>query len=529
MISNIRLKDGYYQYASLFFILVLAVAVPTSRLLMSISEIALLVLCLWNGGWKSKWKAFVNRPVAIVLIMMFLWHIVGGFYSEDMAYLMKDLRTKLPMLLLPFLFAIMPRLQLKQFLIIVAFFIGSVLYASVFVGIEHYFTQASVVDIMGNRFVSHIRFGLNLNMAIFYLAFAYIIQKPKHIAWHLLYAAVFLWLLFAVFFLKAFTTLTILGCLLLATLFAYIVYQKKWYLKLISSMILLILLIGAVVYLYRFVEQNTTQQIVDISKLDTHTAYGNPYTHKKDEMVENGQYVWLYVAESEMAEAWNERSAYAYNGKDKLQQDLRYTLIRYLSSKQLRKDRQGVLQLSEKDVQNIENGVANVHYAEGIGVKARLYKILFEYEHYKRTSNPSGHSVMQRIEFWKTAWHIIKQHPLIGVGTGDVNIAFVKAYEERHTKLKAEYRHRSHNQYLSIWVALGVVGLFIWLFTLAYPLYVQRQWQNPFYMVFFIILILSMLTEDTLESQAGLTFYAFFNSFLLLLAPSFKGFKKIVS
>jgi hypothetical protein len=34
------------------------------------------------------------------------------------------------------------------------------------------------------------------------------------------------------------------------------------------------------------------------------------------------------------------------------------------------------------------------------------------------------------------------------------------------------------------------------------------------YLVFLLTIILSMLTEDTIETQAGVTFFAFFNSFL---------------
>ncbi len=37
------------------------------------------------------------------------------------------------------------------------------------------------------------------------------------------------------------------------------------------------------------------------------------------------------------------------------------------------------------------------------------------------------------------------------------------------------------------------------------------------YYVFYVILILSMLFEDTLETQMGLTLFAFFNSFLLFV------------
>jgi len=42
-----------------------------------------------------------------------------------------------------------------------------------------------------------------------------------------------------------------------------------------------------------------------------------------------------------------------------------------------------------------------------------------------------------------------------------------------------------------------------------------RRMDDYFIVVFLIIAILSMLTEDTIESQAGVTFFAFFYSFFL--------------
>ena len=36
-----------------------------------------------------------------------------------------------------------------------------------------------------------------------------------------------------------------------------------------------------------------------------------------------------------------------------------------------------------------------------------------------------------------------------------------------------------------------------------------------FYLVFFLIMVFSMLSDDTLETQAGATLFAFFMAFLL--------------
>lgn len=42
------------------------------------------------------------------------------------------------------------------------------------------------------------------------------------------------------------------------------------------------------------------------------------------------------------------------------------------------------------------------------------------------------------------------------------------------------------------------------------------------YIQFFIIIAISMITEDTLDSHAGVTFFAFFNSLLLLVVNPYK-------
>jgi hypothetical protein len=43
-----------------------------------------------------------------------------------------------------------------------------------------------------------------------------------------------------------------------------------------------------------------------------------------------------------------------------------------------------------------------------------------------------------------------------------------------------------------------------------------NMYKDYFFLVFFVISTLSMLTEDTLDTQAGVTFYAFFTMLFLL-------------
>jgi O-antigen ligase len=132
-----------------------------------------------------------------------------------------------------------------------------------------------------------------------------------------------------------------------------------------------------------------------------------------------------------------------------------------------------------------------------------------------------------RFEFWKTAIYIIKQNPLLGVGTGDIQISFNKAYDETHSKLSKEWRLKCHNQYFAIMVAFGFIGFIIFLIYLIIPAFTLRKKLHNLYWPFILIILLSFLTEDTLESQAGLTFFGIFNTLFIWLANSPE--KKIVN
>jgi hypothetical protein len=257
---------------------------------------------------------------------------------------------------------------------------------------------------------------------------------------------------------------------------------------------------------------------LDISKLEDTTAAGHPYQHALDsKLTENGHYIWINFCNQELEEEWNKRSTIKISEKDLKGNNIYYTLVRFLASKGLRKDADAVNSLSEEEVKAIEKGVVNVNYQDIASIEGRLHEIAWELDVYKNTGDPNGHSLTQRFEFWKTALAIIKQHPIIGVGTGDIQNAFDVQYEKMNSPLLKESRLRAHNQYLSITVAFGIAGLIWFLITLFYPMYLCEKKRNYLYVTFLLIAIVSFLTEDTLETQAGVTFFAFFNSFLLFI------------
>jgi O-antigen ligase len=150
----------------------------------------------------------------------------------------------------------------------------------------------------------------------------------------------------------------------------------------------------------------------------------------------------------------------------------------------------------------------------------RVKGFLTEYQDYKHGANPSGKTMLMRFEFWKAAIYIIKRNVWFGVGTGDAQAAFHKAYYRTGTKLSHEWRLRSHNQFLAITVSFGMFGLALFIFSLVYPAFVVRNKLSGLYFIFLFIVVISFMTEDTLESQSGVSFFAYFNNLVLWMGNS---------
>lgn len=164
--------------------------------------------------------------------------------------------------------------------------------------------------------------------------------------------------------------------------------------------------------------------------------------------------------------------------------------------------------LSDSDIAAIEQGVANPVYLQRSPRK--LFYVLF----YERESRRCFHSVndfsmLQRYELWGNAYRVFLQHPLFGVGTGDVPSSCQQLMEANHSPL-AESGMHPHNQYLNLLVAFGAIGFLIILAAFVYALrpLLRRDSRHIIFLAFLIILLISFLTEDTLETLAGITFAA---------------------
>lgn len=473
------------------------------NVLMSIGTILLAVQWFMFPGARRGWKMFRENRLAVLMAGLYFIHLVWLFNTSDFGYASKDLRIKLPLLILPIIIGGAPisRKQVKYALIALA--VGTWV-ASIRTYLQYDQVESGFFDfremVVG---INHIR--LSLMMVVVFIAVVHYWREMGRTS-RLLGGLTMLNVIFFLNLIQSASGVIILGVSLLFSVL-FIAKRKAgskglW----LAVGITAALVTAGSIMLNQYYDRYFTAQEVSLESLPTHTAEGAPYLHTKDvKQVENGHLVHLYLAEEEMVEAWEERSSWPVRGEE--HQMHRAALIRYLTSKGLPKDREGVMSLDNSDIAHIEAGYPSIVYVEKKGLGLRLHTTTFGYHLYKITSNADGSSLFQRLVYWKTAIYLIKNHFWLGTGTGDVKMAFEQAHEKLNTSLDRQYWLRAHNQFLTFFVSFGILGFVYFLLLFFWPFLLPRM--SYLHIVFLLIFFVSCITEDTLETQAGVTFAAF--------------------
>lgn len=137
-------------------------------------------------------------------------------------------------------------------------------------------------------------------------------------------------------------------------------------------------------------------------------------------------------------------------------------------------------------------------------LRRRFGKMMEGMQNVSATHNITVESSASRVIMWSTSMKLIKENPVLGVGTGDVSDALDQKNIELGNTGVAEQSLNAHNQYLNTWVQLGLIGLipllmiFITAFRNAF-----RHSSIPLIIVA-SVLFLTLLFESFLETQAGI-------------------------
>lgn len=506
----------------------IAIGLSLSKPLMSLGLFGLLIVWLIDGNIKEKVRAFYENKIALIISSIYILTILGLTYTSNFDFALDDLRRKLPIFFLPFFISGFAPLTKKELLLILKIYIGGVLIStfwSLFVSLGG--LDVTILDNRDlSRFNSHIRFGLEVALAIFFSF--HFLRKALLLKHKILWGIVALWLICSLFLFNLFTGTVVFTIIVGILLVVFGLLSKSKRIKILLILILSAFIINGLLFIKTTHNNFYGATPIEPLKELTHTEDGDEYQindfTKNCKFKENGYFTRKNIAWLEFSRAWNKKSSIHFEDNDLKGQKIKGTLIRFITSKGLRKDKKAIDSLSEEEVKAIENGIPNYKYLKMDELNIRIHKIIWEYDLYINGGSINGHSVLMRWEYWKTAINIIKNNPLIGVGTGDVHDAFNDQYKKDNSDLVPKYRLRAHSQYLTYGVTFGLIGFIWFLICLFYPIMKTKLYRNFLYLSFFSIVTLSMITEDTLETQVGINYFVFFNAlFLLNLKPPKKG------
>jgi hypothetical protein len=483
--------------------------VPTS-----VPQFILLGNWLLEGKFIAKWEKLKSNKLFWILSAVFFIHVIGLSYSENISDGLKDVRTKIPLILLPLIFfTTAPIIKKELHYLFYSFILGAffnIAWCLIYNKLLH--DTETVRDV--SRFMSHIRLGFLIDMAIIFCV--YFVMQVKAFKLKALFSSLVLFFIFGLYTLGLMTGLANLT--IIAVLFLTFVLFKQSKIGFVALSIVFILATLFFIHkIQNFYKDNFDVKNVSVNK-DLHLSRsGRAFdTYVFTNQVENGFIVNNNIQPYELQKEWNQRAPNdSFNLKQQYNTERFFTLVRYISSKGEIKDSVSISNLSKSDIIEIAKGVSNVKYQNWSFFNKRVYELMYDYFEYKNNGSVNGHSFTMRLFYLKAALCAINEKWLFGTGTGDVQDKMNECYEHSGSPLDKVWYKRPHNQFVTVVVALGLVGLGIFLLSLFFPVFYLRHQLDALYLLFFISAIISFLFEDTLETQSGLSFFAIFNTLFL--------------
>ncbi len=489
-----------HTYLHIFGLSGIAVGIPLNKIVMSIGMMFVVLNLLLEGDFKSYYKNLKTNKTYLLILGFFLLHVISIFWSTNLEYFIDDLRVKLPLLVLPTVIVAKPILQQLYLKII----LWSISISTLLITFLNYLSYNQVLgkhqytDIRGlSLFSSHIRLALIISMVIIILL---TFIKRKNIRFNTLLIVLIFWLTYYTFYSQVLSGVLTLSIGVSTYIILQLWTKRKWLLIPFFS-IAILTIISLLIWTFSPVEINKN----DYKNLETQSISGNDYKHEFAFISPiNNKPTHLYVCNAEINRDWILYSSVPIDSLDSKGQVIKETLIRYLFSKNLRKDSIGLSQLSLMDIKNIEQGKTS---AKKRNFFSRLYGVKYQIIN---SHDPNGHSILQRMEFWKTGWQIATKNFILGTGSGDVQDAFNLQYIVNNSDLRIENRKRAHNYYLTILLTFGIIGLLYFLWMIIHFICVNFQNNTIIGLLFMVIIIASFLVEDTIETQTGVTFFGLF-------------------
>ncbi len=170
-----------------------------------------------------------------------------------------------------------------------------------------------------------------------------------------------------------------------------------------------------------------------------------------------------------------------------------------------------------------------VWYTPQSGVHARIDEATQEISAYFTTHDATT-SVGARLEMWKAAWMIFRQHPLLGVGMGGFAVEKQALIDAGNLDPAVASFLHPHNEYAAALATRGIIGLvsLLLMFGVTGKVFydMARRAQPATQLAGFagLIVVISFahfaLSGDTFDRALPITFFTFLIAILMALAPA---------
>jgi O-antigen ligase len=127
--------------------------------------------------------------------------------------------------------------------------------------------------------------------------------------------------------------------------------------------------------------------------------------------------------------------------------------------------------------------------------------------------------VEPRLVRWDCALDLIKARPLTGYGTGAEVKVLKDAYFDRHLYSSYVNELNAHSEYLSFLLKTGPLGLIVFLTLLGTAVSAAIRTRDPFFYAFCMIVLCVSFSENILDTNKGIFFFAFFASLFFVILP----------
>ena len=311
------LPQKFHNYLYYFGLMVVLVGMPLSKFMMSIGQIIMLGNFLIQGHWKLRLQRFWNNKAAVCLSSVMLLLTLGLINTSNFHEAYLDMNIKFPMFALPLLIASAEPIPIKLFNSFLKLFVSSVFGCTIFstlilVDVVH----RSLLDARGiSIFISHIRFALLICIAIFILSKFF--KDTTNFASKLICVLLIGWFIVFMFLMQSLTGIFILLFTIYILCCLFYVKRSKSILKYpLFGFMILAPILGVVNSYYKHKKIFNTD-LPKENQLETKTKHGHYYHNEVHcPLTENGNFIWIYVCDTEMRDAWNKRSKFNFDSND---------------------------------------------------------------------------------------------------------------------------------------------------------------------------------------------------------------------